>query len=601
MLENKDKAVVRNLDNRPIDLTQTDARLRPAVGTHNIQTLRANRERPEEAGGMDWTYSHQPYLAYWNKTFYLQYLSSPVAEHEVSGRTLLQTSENGFDWDAPQIIFPEYELPNGQCSIMHQRMGFYVSSDDRLLTLAFYGSPCADPWPPTWHMPNDGNGIGRVVREIYRDGSLSPIYFIRYNRHAGYNEGNTDYPFYQEAADAGFIAACDELLADKLATQQWWEEDRAEDGFYTMSGRKAFSYFHRADGQTVGLWKWAQASLSADEGHSWDDASGIPSFNTGGQKMWGQRLANGRYAVVYTPDPGKRYPLAIVTGDDGIEFDRLLSVVGEVAPMRYSGFCKDRGPQYVRGIAEGNPQPEGDVLWLTYSMNKEDIYVSRVPLPVRERVTEPVNDTFDDLPLGRFIQDWNIYSGMWTPIQIIEEGDGGNRCLEMRDKDPFEYASATRVFPESEQAELQFSLKAAQTEWGWLEVDVVDEKGNRPIHLTIDNRGWLQTLRDRTRQPVAHYQANQWHTVRIAADCTSQTYSIWFDDAQVATDEPFLADVATVERLTFRTAPRRPAPEPQPSYLAMEPDLPNGGVPVKEAVYWLDDVRISKVTDERGS
>lgn len=29
--------------------------------------------------------------------------------------------------------------------------------------------------------PNDGNGIGRVVREIKKDGSFGPIYFIYYN------------------------------------------------------------------------------------------------------------------------------------------------------------------------------------------------------------------------------------------------------------------------------------------------------------------------------------------------------------------------------------------------------------------------------------
>jgi len=112
---------------------------------------------------------------------------------------------------------------------MHQRMGFYVAPNGRLLALAFY-SYCAHPRTS----PNAGNGLGRVVREIYKDGTFGPIYFIRYNRHAGFDETNTRYPFYKTSKDEGFLEACEDLLADKLMTLQWWEEDRAKDGFYTI-------------------------------------------------------------------------------------------------------------------------------------------------------------------------------------------------------------------------------------------------------------------------------------------------------------------------------------------------------------------------------
>jgi len=42
--------------------------------------------------------------------------------------------------------------------------------------------------------------------------------------------------------------------------------------------------------------------------------------------------------------------------------------------MRFSGIFKNLGPQYVRGIEEGNGNPPGLHLWNTYSMNKEDIW-----------------------------------------------------------------------------------------------------------------------------------------------------------------------------------------------------------------------------------
>ena len=66
------------------------------------------------------------------------------------------------------------------------------------------------------------------------------------------------------------VAACDALLKDKLMTLQWWEEDRATDGCYTIeldgAEPKAFSFCHRPDGVVLGVWKARLAALSADEG-----------------------------------------------------------------------------------------------------------------------------------------------------------------------------------------------------------------------------------------------------------------------------------------------------------------------------------------------
>jgi hypothetical protein len=47
--------------------------LSPAIGVHNIQTMRANREHPEKSDGFGWTYNHAPMLAYWNGNFSMQY------------------------------------------------------------------------------------------------------------------------------------------------------------------------------------------------------------------------------------------------------------------------------------------------------------------------------------------------------------------------------------------------------------------------------------------------------------------------------------------------------------------------------------------------
>jgi hypothetical protein len=217
-----------------------DGALPHAVGVHHYQAFRANRSYPAEGGSFGWTYNHQPFLVYWNGNYYIQYLSDRLQEHTPPGRTLLMTSNDGRQWTDPVVIFPEYELPEIKFkeflipertkAVMHQRMGFYVAPNGKLLTSAFY-SFCATPR----HSPNAGNGLGRVVREIRENGTFGPIYFIRYNRHAGFDENNTNYPFYKTSQDNEFIAACESLLGDKLISLQWWEEDRAEDGFYVIN------------------------------------------------------------------------------------------------------------------------------------------------------------------------------------------------------------------------------------------------------------------------------------------------------------------------------------------------------------------------------
>ncbi|HMP84669.1 MAG TPA: hypothetical protein PKA41_18400, partial [Verrucomicrobiota bacterium] len=376
-----DAEPIRYLGNDAPDLSFHDGRLQPAVGVQNIQVMRANRSHPNADGadGFGWTYNHAPMLAYWNGKFYLEYLGNPVGEHVPPGQTFLTESADGFNWSKPRAIFSPFKVPGQDVmTAAHQRMGFYTAPDGRLLVLSHYGIPPG---------LNDGKGIGRAVREIYRDGSLGPIYFIRYVRHAGWNETNTPYAFYKTAPDTGFITACDSLLANKLVTQQWWEEDRSEDSFFALAANdegfnaQALSYFHRKDGAVVGLWKRRWAALSFNEGKSWTTPVQLPTVIHYNAKVWGQRTDDGRYAVIYNPAERYRWPLAVITSDDGVLFDNLLLLHGEIPYPRYSGINKNIGPQYMRGIAEGNGNPPGDELWLTYSVNKEDIWITRVPVP----------------------------------------------------------------------------------------------------------------------------------------------------------------------------------------------------------------------------
>jgi len=590
---------VKYVGKETVNIDYHHGQLRPAIGVQSYQVLRANRTHPELAEDYGWTYNHAPMLAYWRGRFYLEYLSNPVSEHVPPGQTLLTSSADGRTWEKPRVVFPQYliphgvykgerELPKGSYSVMHQRMGFYVAPNGRLLVLGFYG---ISPHPTC--APNDGRGIGRVVREVYSDGSFGPIYFIRYNRHAGWNESNTRYPYYRESRDRGFVEACEALLANKLMTLQWWEEDRSPDGFYAVEGYKALSYYHLSDGRVVGLWKWSRAAVSADEGKSWSPVVEVPTLVMAGAKVWGQRTSDGRYALVYNPSTrnSHRWPLALVTSDDGLTFDRMLLVNGEVPPRRFAGLYKDFGLNYVRGIAEGNGLPPDGDMWITYSMNKEDIWVSRIPIPVRYRVDAPVNDTFDAMLPGGEVVDWNIYSPLWAPVSVVDFPGGGQRSLELRDADPYDYAKAERVFPENIWVTITTRVMARQHDRGQLYMEVVDSRGQAAVRLLFDADGTIRARNASEFGPVHEYQADMWYDISLRLDARRHRYDLAITGMSPLHDLAFDAPVSTVERVVFRTGPERRQPTPESDH-HLEPDRPGADDPLDPAIYYIASLAV---------
>jgi hypothetical protein len=570
-----------------------DGQLRPAIGVHNFQVLRANRSNPSASDGFGWTYNHAPMLTYWNGKFYLEYLSNPVGEHIAPGQTFLCSSTNGCDWEKPKVVFPVYDLmpPDAKgTAMMHQRMGFFIAPDGRLLVLGFYG-----------HAPEPfgEGGIGRVVREVFKDGSFGPIYFLRTNTHSGWTETNTRYPNFKRSTDVGFVRACQALLDNRLMREQWSEEEYLDEelfAFKTKGKLEAFNWYHRKDGKLVGLWKWSMAALSSDEGKTWSTPVKLPTITTAGAKISGRRTADGRYALIYNPfeDNDHRWPLAIVTSDDGILFDDMLCVHGEVPVRRFAGHDKDFGPQYNRCIEEGNGQTPGKYLWVTYSMNKEDMWVSRIPVPVRYKCTGPVRDTFDNLPAGAEITDWNIYSPKWAPVRVVDFPSASNKSLQLQDKDPYDYARAVRVFPESSSVLVQLKIHTKKNDAGRLEIELQDRFGNRPVRVAFASDGSVNAVTPGSQMNIGSYTADAWHDLEIQADTKKGSFKISFDHKPIATDFAFAEYVKSVERLSIRTGSYRNEPSRR-TKTDYQPDQtnPNPDIPETLAEYHIDDVFIT--------
>lgn len=565
-----------------------DGGLPPVVGVHNIQTMRASQ------GAL---YNHQPMMAYWRGRFYMHYLTNPRSEHEPPGKTMLQTSADGYTWTAPVVLFPEYDVPDGFAksaqpnliakgvkAVMHQRMGFYVSKDGKLIATGNYGVAL-----DATDDPNDGNGIGRVAREIRQDGTFGPIYFIYYNH--GFSEANTAFPYYKNAADKGFVKACDEMLASPMLLMQWVEEaDRGDSLLPLKTPYKAFSGYTLPDGRKVALWKHALTSVSRDGGATWrtpvERAKGFVNANG---KIWGQRLSDGTYATVYNPAE-YRWPLAISLSDDGLEYNTLNVVNGEVTPERHWGRYKSYGPQYVRGIVEGNGSPPYGNLWVAYSNNKEDMWVSRTTVPVRLRATGQAHERFGDYKRLADMNDWNIYSPLWASVEL--RGD----WLRLSDKDPYDYARVEKVIPASKELTAEFDIKAAQNDHGELHIEFLNDRGDMCSRIVVAADSAIRVKGGaRYGTLVKRYEADRAYHVAARLSVSGHTGTYFIDGKKVCS-RMFDTPVDAITRIVFRTGSQFTEPSSETPADQTE-DMPRADEQDAEASFYIANLTTSAEED----
>jgi hypothetical protein len=460
--------------------TLPDGGLPPAVGVESYQVFRASTDAPDLTDGRGWTYHHHVDMACWRGRLYVGWNSCERDEDVWPSRELYSTSIDGRTWTPPQELFPQGVSTPLRMYFFHTKGP--APSGGRMLAIAGMRTDTADT-------SEDRKGP-LVVREIFSHHALGDVFALQ-GRH-------DTLPSFEQSGDGGFVAACRQLLADRIFLEQQdrgkllgdrrmkWHDAAAwpagsvpGDSDKWVAG-KAYSLFRRADGVWVGVSKMGWTTISHDGGETWSQPAVPPTLVTGKAKVWSQQTRDGRFVLVYNPSRRNRFPLTIVTGDDGVHFRDMRIVQGELPVQRYAGLHRSIGPQYVRGIShwadDGSRHDEGlgdRSLWLVYSMSKEDIWVSRVPLAARPPA-------------------WNVYSPKWAPVTIA--GDE----VRFEDRDPYDYALATRVFDERRNATITF--------------DVLAEQPDAPLHVEVI--GPPSPIRVAVTPDVV----GEWKPVRIAAE-----------------------------------------------------------------------------------
>jgi hypothetical protein len=209
-------------------------------------------------------------------------------------------------------------------------------------------------------------------------------------------------------------------------------------------------------------------------------------------------------------------------------------VHGELPIQRYEGRFRSIGPQYTRGIsmwADDGSRDGEQAIWVAYSVSKEDIWVSRLPLPVGS--TKPA---------------WNTYCPKWSAV--AHEDDE----IALTNRDPYDYPIATRVFEARQQVEVSFELTLpARQRHGDVEIDLVGSVGSpRPVRLRFDRKGEI-TLTEANGQSVAGVLAERgWTRVTITANCKTGTFDLAIRGKTVRRQTPFAERSADISRAIFR-------------------------------------------------
>jgi len=554
---------VRGDDPSRLNMQLPDGGLKPVVGVQNIQIMRVSRARPDLSDGDGWTYAHQQDLAVWKGRLYAAWIIQPIRENAGPYKLVYATSTNGFQWSAHADLFPrEVAYPN--------RFYFYRTTTDRMLAFS-----CGRY--KNVRIGESGKKV-LLVREITADHQLGGVFtLINFLKPGELESGITLPPSFETSADAGFVAACREALGNNLLLEQQdngvylgankmsWHNDPQYDVPGLWDWGKSSCFYHRSDGAVVNLCKmgWASVSMTPNDPNSWSQPVQPPSLYGGSGKNWGQRTADGRYAIVYHPNPVRagRYPLVMVHGDDGRVFRDMRVVHCEAPGLRYpEDPAKTIGAQYQRGLAEWSDDgtfSDSQAMWMIYSVGKEDIWVSRIPLPFKPDETAFPADNFAKATSGGVVPGWNLYSPKWAPVAVVETN--GVRSLELRDSDPYDYARAMRVFPESAKARAELTLTPAQTN-GRLEIELCDPAGKRPMRVMLTETGKVQAQNGGKATDLGTYAKNNTLSLVIDADAAAGRYSVRVNGGAPRELTTADATATTLQRLSLRTGTYRDLP-----------------------------------------
>jgi hypothetical protein len=236
---------------------------------------------------------------------------------------------------------------------------------------------------------------------------------------------------------------------------------------------------------------------------------------------------------------------------------------------------------------------------VTYSVNKEDLWVARIQVPITDTVTGPVDETFDEVVSIRDLTRWNLYLPQWAPVELVADPYApGNRCLQLTDDEPWDYAKVERIFPESARLKVAFRVALEQIGHGALEIEVQGARSERPMRLRLDPE-WLMFDQGMVEASPTRIDLLRWIAIELDIDCSAGKYTCTVDGRPLPEAIPFNEPVDTLQRLVVRTGPwrmdvRAALRDGYPGNPGLvQEDLAGSGTRAARSRYLIDDLTIT--------
>ena len=331
--------------------------LAQAPGAETVIVFRAEEEGPHYANGA--------VLTVFKNRFYCMWQASERDEDSPDTRLVYAVSADGQRWSQPMELAGPGSTSGG-----------WWNDGDSLVAYVNVWPEGADPrGGEAWYRTSrDGDEWTQMRPVRMADGS--PMRGIleqdphpcdhRIIGAAHFQPGLQVCPIYTDSLDGvtGWRKAGFQATPYKTQTRELEPSLFQRKGELVMVFRDQASSFRKL------------ASVSRDNGETWTKAVET-DFPDSRSKQCAGNLPDGTAFLIGNPAGAKdRSVLALALSRDGRTFDRAFLLGRDPAPGRYEGKAKTPGFSYPKALVHG------DTLYVAYSINKEDIAITRLPLEI---------------------------------------------------------------------------------------------------------------------------------------------------------------------------------------------------------------------------